>query len=203
MECIKGDQYIVDMANTKGHTAALHTGSWHPKVRGEFLTCSNDATVRIWEVENPKKQRSVFKLRWPQDKKAIPTACTYSRDGNLIAAACQNGSIQIWDRNLPLAPKFCYRQAHEPGTDTSCVAFSYHGKVLASRGGDDTLKLWDIRQFNKPLFSASGLASVFPMTDCCYSPDDNLIITGTSVQRRCGRANSFSLTAGLSRKCTK
>jgi WD40 repeat protein len=63
MECIKGDQYIVDMANTKGHTAALHTGSWHPKVRGEFLTCSNDATVRIWEVENPKKQRSVFKLR--------------------------------------------------------------------------------------------------------------------------------------------
>jgi hypothetical protein len=25
------------------------------------------------------------------------------------------------------------------------------------------------------------------MTDCCYSPDDNLIITGTSVQRRCGR----------------
>lgn len=60
MECIKGDQYIVDMANTKGHTAALHTGSWHPKVRGEFLTCSNDATVRIWEVENPKKQRSVF-----------------------------------------------------------------------------------------------------------------------------------------------
>jgi hypothetical protein len=25
------------------------------------------------------------------------------------------------------------------------------------------------------------------MTDCCYSPDDSLIVTGTSVQRRCGR----------------
>nr|XP_021511324.1 WD repeat-containing protein 70-like [Meriones unguiculatus] len=43
MECIKGDQYIVDMANTKGHTAMLHTGSWHPKIKGEFMTCSNDA----------------------------------------------------------------------------------------------------------------------------------------------------------------
>ena len=43
MECIKGDQYIVDMANTKGHTAMLHTGSWHPKIKGEFVTCSNDA----------------------------------------------------------------------------------------------------------------------------------------------------------------
>ncbi|XP_029423647.1 WD repeat-containing protein 70 isoform X4 [Nannospalax galili] len=100
MECIKGDQYIVDMANTKGHTAMLHTGSWHPKIKGEFMTCSNDATVRIWEVENPKKQKSVFKPRTMQGKKVIPTTCTYSRDGNLVAAACQNGSIQIWDRNL-------------------------------------------------------------------------------------------------------
>ncbi|KAL4823029.1 hypothetical protein H8958_017060 [Nasalis larvatus] len=105
MECIKGDQYIVDMANTKGHTAMLHTGSWHPKIKGEFMTCSNDATVRTWEVENPKKQKSVFKPRTMQGKKVIPTTCTYSRDGNLIAAACQNGSIQIWDRNL--TPNHC------------------------------------------------------------------------------------------------
>uniref|UniRef100_A0A8D1F407 WD repeat-containing protein 70 n=1 Tax=Sus scrofa TaxID=9823 RepID=A0A8D1F407_PIG len=103
MECIKGDQYIVDMANTKGHTAMLHTGSWHPKIKGEFVTCSNDATVRTWEVENPKKQKSVFKPRTMQGKKVVPTTCTYSRDGNLIAAACQNGSIQIWDRNLTVS----------------------------------------------------------------------------------------------------
>nr|XP_034491999.1 WD repeat-containing protein 70 isoform X3 [Marmota flaviventris] len=186
MECIKGDQYIVDMANTKGHTAMLHTGSWHPKIKGEFMTCSNDATVRIWEVENPRKQKSVFKPRTMQGKKVIPTTCTYSRDGNLIAAACQNGSIQIWDRNLTVHPKFHYKQAHDPGTDTSCVAFSYDGNVLASRGGDDTLKLWDVRQFNKPLFSALGLPTMFPMTDCCFSPDDKLIVTGTSVQRGCG-----------------
>uniref|UniRef100_A0A2I2Y8Q3 WD repeat-containing protein 70 n=1 Tax=Gorilla gorilla gorilla TaxID=9595 RepID=A0A2I2Y8Q3_GORGO len=115
MECIKGDQYIVDMANTKGHTAMLHTGSWHPKIKGEFMTCSNDATVRTWEVENPKKQKSVFKPRTMQGKKVIPTTCTYSRDGNLIAAACQNGSIQIWDRNLTLRLSYgtvCMLWAH-------------------------------------------------------------------------------------------
>ncbi|XP_009584264.1 PREDICTED: WD repeat-containing protein 70-like, partial [Nestor notabilis] len=42
MECIKGDQYIVDMTNTKGHTAMLNSGCWHPKIKEEFLTCSND-----------------------------------------------------------------------------------------------------------------------------------------------------------------
>uniref|UniRef100_A0A8C6NRJ6 WD repeat-containing protein 70 n=1 Tax=Nothobranchius furzeri TaxID=105023 RepID=A0A8C6NRJ6_NOTFU len=45
MECIKGDQYIVDMANTKGHTAMLNCGCWHPKIKEEFMTCSNDGYV--------------------------------------------------------------------------------------------------------------------------------------------------------------
>jgi WD40 repeat protein len=43
-----------------------------------------------------------------QGKKVIPTTCTYSRDGSLIAAACQNGSIQIWDRNLTVSQCLCF-----------------------------------------------------------------------------------------------
>uniref|UniRef100_A0A8B9N988 WD repeat-containing protein 70 n=1 Tax=Accipiter nisus TaxID=211598 RepID=A0A8B9N988_9AVES len=100
MECIKGDQYIVDMTNTKGHTAMLNSGCWHPKIKEEFLTCSNDGTVRTWDVNNEKKHKSVFKPRSVQGKRVIPTTCTYSRDGKLIAAGCQDGSIQIWDRNM-------------------------------------------------------------------------------------------------------
>uniref|UniRef100_A0A6I8P4D3 WD repeat-containing protein 70 n=1 Tax=Ornithorhynchus anatinus TaxID=9258 RepID=A0A6I8P4D3_ORNAN len=183
MECVKGDQYIVDMANTKGHTAMLNTGCWHPKIKEEFLTCSNDGTVRTWDVENDKKHKSVFKPRTTQGKKVIPTTCTYSRDGKLIAAGCQDGSIQIWDRNMNVHTKFHCRQAHQSGTDTSCVTFSYDGTVLASRGGDDTLKIWDIRQFKKPLHSASELPTFFSMTDCCFSPDDKLLVTGTSVKK--------------------
>ncbi|XP_067401650.1 WD repeat-containing protein 70 isoform X2 [Emydura macquarii macquarii] len=186
MECVKGDQYIVDMANTKGHTAMLNTGYWHPKIKEEFLTCSNDGTVRTWDVNNDKKHKGVFKPRSVQGKRVIPTTCTYSRDGKLIAAGCQDGSIQIWDRNMNVHTKFHCRQAHVPGTDTSCLTFSYDGTVLASRGGDDTLKIWDIRQFKKPLNSAEGLSSFFPMTDCCFSPDDKLLVTGTSVKKGCG-----------------
>ncbi|XP_030423688.1 WD repeat-containing protein 70 isoform X1 [Gopherus evgoodei] len=183
MECIKGDQYIVDMANTKGHTAMLNTGCWHPKIKEEFLTCSNDGTVRTWDVNNDKKHKGVFKPRSFQGKRVIPTTCTYSRDGKLIAAGCQDGSIQIWDRNMNVHTKFHCRQAHAPGTETSCLTFSYDGTVLASRGGDDTLKTWDIRQFKKPINSVEGLSSFFPMTDCCFSPDDKLIVTGTSIKK--------------------
>lgn len=38
MECVKGDQYISDMSKTKGHTAQLTTGDWHPYQKDEFIT---------------------------------------------------------------------------------------------------------------------------------------------------------------------
>ncbi|KAG7499061.1 WD repeat-containing protein 70 [Solea senegalensis] len=183
MECVKGDQYIVDMANTKGHTAMLNSGCWHPKIKEEFMTCSNDGTVRTWDLRSEKKHKAVFKPRSLQGKKVIPTCCTYSRDGKLIAAGCQDGTIQIWDRNLSVHTKFHCRQAHTPGSDTSCLTFSYDGMTLASRGGDDTLKTWDIRNFRKPVNVATGLTNCFAMTDCCFSPDDKLLVTGTSVKR--------------------
>ncbi|XP_054896591.1 WD repeat-containing protein 70 [Poeciliopsis prolifica] len=186
MECIKGDQYIVDMANTKGHTAMLNCGCWHPKIKEEFMTCSNDGTVRTWDVNSEKNHKSVFKPRSQQGKKVVPTCCTYSRDGKLIAAGCQDGTIQIWDRNMSVHTKFHCRQAHTPGSDTSCLSFSYDGITLASRGGDDTLKIWDIRNFRKPVNEANRLTNYFSMTDCCFSPDDRLVVTGTSVKKEEG-----------------
>uniref|UniRef100_A0A3B4DAY6 WD repeat-containing protein 70 n=1 Tax=Pygocentrus nattereri TaxID=42514 RepID=A0A3B4DAY6_PYGNA len=184
LECVKGDQYIVDMANTKGHTAMLNSGCWHPKIKEEFLTCSNDGTVRTWDLNSEKKHKSVFKPRSLQGKRVTPTCCTYSRDGKLIAAGCQDGTIQIWDRNLSVHTKFHCRQAHTPGSDTSCLTFSYDGTTLASRGGDDTLKTWDIRKIKHTAYFF--VCSAHFEDYCCFSPDDKLLVTGTSVKREEG-----------------
>ena len=48
--------------------------------------------------------------------------------------------------------------------------------------GDDTIKLWDIRAIKKPLNAVGNLDNVFPMTSCAFSPDDQIITTGTSVK---------------------
>ncbi|VDI40011.1 Hypothetical predicted protein [Mytilus galloprovincialis] len=189
LECMKGDPYINDVANTKGHTAMLNGGCWNPKVREEFMTCSNDASVRLWDVNTGcKKHKNIMKPKTQQGRKCIPTACCYSTDGRWIACGCQDGSIQIWDHNKNfINVGMVSRTAHMNGTDTSSLCFSYDDRVLASRGGDDTVKLWDIRNFKTPLVTRDGLTNFFPVTDCIFSPDDRMVVTGLSIKKGQGK----------------
>ncbi|XP_045513594.1 gastrulation defective protein 1 homolog [Pieris brassicae] len=184
LECVKGDQYITDMAKTKGHTAALNSGCWHPHIREEFMTCSQDGTLRLWLTENPKQHKSVIKPRQQGGLKTNPTACAFSRDGNTVACGCFDGSIQMWDhRKNFVNTSSVLRDAHQKQTEISSIAFSYLGSYLASRGNDDTLKLWDLRAFKKPLNIFSNLFSRYEQTDCNFSPDDTMVFTGESLQR--------------------
>nr|CAG4642384.1 EOG090X0364 [Evadne anonyx] len=183
-ECIKGDQYITDMARTKGHVAGLEGGSWHPRDKQEFLTCSQDGTLRIWNLENVLQHKGLMKCRSQSGLRAAPTCCAYSRDGNLIASGCSDGSIQMWDhRKFFVNTSVLIRKAHTAGTDMSSITFSYDGKNFATRGGDETLKLWDIRQTKEAVHTANNLFSRFSMTDCSFSPNDRLLMTGTSFQK--------------------
>ena len=45
---------------------------------------------------------------------------------------------------------------------------------MAVRGGDDTLKLWDVRSFKKPVNVANNLFSRFEYTECSFSPNDQV-----------------------------
>ncbi|XP_032220941.2 WD repeat-containing protein 70 isoform X2 [Nematostella vectensis] len=184
LECVKGDQYLTDMGNTKGHTAMLHCACWHPKQKEQFITCSDDGTVRIWDVNSPKKNKNVIKTKNKQGKKTIPTRCCFSRDGKLIVAACQDGSIQAWDtKRMFVHTTYLQREAHMSGRDTSGLDFSLSGNLLVSRGGDDTVKTWDLRNFRKPVNIATDLPNFYSQTSCLFSPDDRLIVTGTSVRK--------------------
>ncbi|KAF6212163.1 hypothetical protein GE061_012684 [Apolygus lucorum] len=184
MECVKGDQYVSDMARTKGHVAPLNYGCWNPRIREEFLTTAGDGTCRIWDVKDPLKHKSIIKCRAPNGLKTNPTCCVYSRDGNTIACACQDGSLQLWDhRKMFVAPSKSVKNAHQNGSDTSCVTFNYANTMIATRGGDDTLKLWDLKNFKTPLHVFSGLYSRYGTTNCMFSPNDSMIVTGLSVDR--------------------
>ncbi|XP_050456705.1 gastrulation defective protein 1 homolog [Cataglyphis hispanica] len=183
-ETVKGDQYITDMARTKGHTASLNSGCWHPFTKEEYLTCSQDSTCRIWILYRPRGHKNLIKCRAQNGVKTIPTTCAYSREGAAVACGCIDGSIQMWDRRKNFVnPSLMLRGAHAQGNEISSLSFSYLGQMLASRSCDDTLKLWDLRAFKSPVFEAKGLFSRYDTTDCMFSPDDSMIVTGESLNK--------------------
>lgn len=182
LECVRGDQYIVDMAKTKGHCGMLNDGCWHPKLNYEFMTCSIDGSVRIWDINDRRKNKRIIKTKNAQGKKTEPNSCAYSRDGNYVVCGCEDGSIQLFDhRKQFINPSLLGRVCHMSG-GISCVEFSFDGQTLASRAMDDTLKTWDLRNLKQCLASFGELYNRFPMTNCQFSPSDKLIITGTSTR---------------------
>ena len=167
----------------QGHVGMLNGGCWHPKNSKEFLTCSIDGTVRLWDVADGKNHKKVIKPRNAQGKKAEPTTAFFSNDGNTILCGCNDGSIQIWDcRKAFLSPALQRRDCHMAGGSITGMKLSYDSHILASRGDDDTLKTWDLRSFKTNLATAGDLYNRFPMTNCIFSPSDKLIVTGTSTR---------------------
>ena len=206
-----GDMYIRDMKNTKGHIAPCRGGAWHPTDKATGLTCSEDGTLRVWDLWT-LNQKTVIKPTLARPGRVAVTACNYSSDGKMIAGGLFDGTVQLWDVRgkfghsaaIGIVPQpkaqaiqkqtWSYvsrsgqllKGAHEPNSDITCLKFSRidGGKTLISRGADGTLKLWDIRKFKQPLAVAHNLASGYQTTECCFSPDEKLILTGIGIEQK-------------------
>lgn len=183
-ECKKGDQYIVDMKNTKGHVALVRSACWDPKTRDNFISCSDDGTIRIWDINTVKKNIDVIRLKDVHARKTGCSFCCFNKDGRLILGAGVDGSIQAWDtRKMFVNTAFKNMKAHMNGSETSCLCMAFDDKTVISRGGDDTVKQWDLRHFKQPVAIAQDLLTYYSVTKCCFSPDEKLILTGTSVKK--------------------
>ncbi|KAJ9049157.1 hypothetical protein DSO57_1027608 [Entomophthora muscae] len=185
MKFMKGDPYLRDLRHTKGHVSALTCGQWHPYDRDCILTASQDNSIRIWDANNPAKHRDIIIVQSKQRGGRSPvSAATFSHDGILVAGASQDGSLSLWPSKGPFTrPASTIADAHQFNSDTSSLVFSKNNHHLVSRGGDDTVKLWDVRNFTKPLLQASDLLNLNTETNIVFSPDEKLIVTGVGVKR--------------------
>lgn len=75
------------------------------------------------------------------------------------------------------------RNAHQKGSEITSICYSYLSHYLASRSNDETLKLWDLRNFKMPLQTVGDLFSRYEQTDCGFSPDDSMVFTAESLQK--------------------
>ena len=183
------------MGNTKGHIAMLNYGCWNQRDVSEFMTCSNDGTVRLWDLNKSHStaissipnldQQKVIKVKAKNGLKATPTAITYSRDSKLILVAADNGSLVAWDhqRKTYVNPSFRIENAHQAGAEITSCNFNYANSQFVTRAMDETMKLWDLRNHKQPVHVFGNLFNRYSGTDASFSPDDRLVLTGCSLEK--------------------
>ncbi|VDO69369.1 unnamed protein product [Heligmosomoides polygyrus] len=185
-ETVRGDQYLVDVTYTKGHTAAINCCQFNPIIKDEFMTCGDDGTIRLWSLGDFKvmtktinTHKKVIKTKTAGGKRAMPQSCCYSLDGKLIAAGCDDGSVQVWKYgNLYVNTTYLARNAHKG--PITCIAFAPDSQRILSRGLDDAMRMWSLKDNKKPLLEVTDLENAFRSTDCGFSPRGELVYTGTS-----------------------
>ena len=190
-EFVKGDMYLRDMHNTKGHISAITTGTWHPTDRNTCVTAGTDSTLRIWDINNKRSQKEVIAYKSKAAGAAgrtKMTAVVWTGPGqagsNLLVAAALDGALVMYGGNGPFTrPAGEIRDAHKPQTWTGGIDISSDGRMLVTRGGDDLIKLWDTRKFTKPLVTVShpSTSDHYPTSNIRYSPNSASIITGSAT----------------------
>ncbi|KAJ4407396.1 hypothetical protein N0V91_003980 [Didymella pomorum] len=190
-EYVKGDMYLRDKHNTKGHTADLTSAAWHPTNRDRFATAGTDSTVRIWDVNKRMKQEEVIVHKSRAAGSAGMTRMTAiawgaAADGgsSVLVSAALDGSLVMWGGEGPFhRPSAEIRDAHARDTWTSGLDISADGRLVITRGGDDTIKLWDTRKFKTPLNTTShpSTSSQYPTSNIKFAPNGGSIVTGSQT----------------------
>ncbi|KAK6502628.1 hypothetical protein TWF506_003208 [Arthrobotrys conoides] len=188
VEFVKGDQYLRDMNNTKGHVSEVLSGTWHPTDRNLLVTCSSDSTVRIWDVNQKRQQKEVIVVKSRTAKGGRTRVMCVKWDDptqggkKLLAAGSQDGGLTLWGGDGPFnRPMATVEEAHEKEVGVSGVAFSKDGNLMVSRGVDGTVKSWDTRKFKKPIMTRTDLPSTSQNTTISFSPDSSTVLTSDSL----------------------
>lgn len=191
LECIKGDMYIKDMNQTRGHVSMVYDGCFHPVEKHIFGSCSFDGTIRLWDrnmklinIEQQLTHKQLLKCKDQKGLKTGVTAMGFSLDGGVIIGSCLDGSIQGFTaKNHYTRPDFIIPCALNTNTETSKMMFLQDNQRFCVRSMDHTMKIWDIRHTKKPLNVWYNLMNYSPGSKFCFSPDQKYILTGTSIRK--------------------
>jgi len=190
-ESVKGDMYLRDLNKTKGHISEVTSGTWHPTNRNVCVTAGTDSTVRIWDLNSINKQKDVIMFKTKivgvggrTRMTAVAWSSQIQGSPNILVSAALDGSLVMYSGEGPYhRPAGEVGEAHEPNSWTSGLDISADGRLIVSRGGDDTVKLWDTRKFKQPVSTAkfTSTAARFPTSNIRFSPSSSNILLGSDT----------------------
>ena len=208
-ETVKGDMYLRDLHNTKGHVAEVTSGTWSSSNRNLCVTAGADSTLRIWDISR-RDQKDVIVYRSKVAGNAGRTRMTAvswsasSQGGSdIIVAAALDGTLVMYNANGPfIRPAGEVKEAHKFDSWTSSIDVSPDGMMLVTRGGDQMVKLWDLRKFKQPVTTQTyPNLSMYRNASIKYSPTGTHVIMG-SEEGNLVILNPYTLRTELSTPVT-
>ncbi|WFD39278.1 uncharacterized protein MJAP1_002249 [Malassezia japonica] len=188
----KGDVFMRDMKHTTGHVTEATCGAWHPTDTNTFMTGGSDSTIRVWDIDFLASQKIVIVVRSKErGTKTKVTAATYTPDARAIVAACQDGALHMWSTSGSYArPSATVERAHANHAGASGLAVASDSVTVASRGMDDTVKLWDLRSLKRPVAVQENVPCSSEHCEVVFSPNNEHVVTGTAAIPRQAKATA-------------
>lgn len=108
----------------------------------KLIVDSGASTVSVWEVATASRLSSQrIREGYQGDSNSSPGSVTFSPGANILAAILDNRRIGLW---ADQGETYLYTLTQEKYSDMSDLVLSPDHKLLALRGGDKLVQLWDV-----------------------------------------------------------
>lgn len=153
----------------RGHKRKVGTVNFHPSANNVLATSASDFTVKLWDIE---KGDEMFSVSGHTD---IVQSCSWNKDGSLIASACRDKKLRIFDprKQESVGEVVC----HQGVKGLRCCWMTDKDKIVTT-GFTKTIErefsIWDPRNLetavaHQTLDTQSGVVMPF------YDPDTSIL----------------------------
>lgn len=133
----------VELTRLHEHNRQVHKLAFNPHQGYLLLSASQDATVRLWDLRDMRRDVSTCRSRdhYSGVNGGIRDVQWSPTDAVEFAFGTDNGNIQRWDFRYNKGPK----QKVTAHDQRICTSIDWHpdGKHMLSSGVDRTVKVWD------------------------------------------------------------